>query len=420
MLRLHRYRSIASAISFSFANQFVSSGTNFMLTIYLVRALSADEFGRFSVGFAAVLFFGGIGNALFLTQMVVNTPDKAQDDRLAYAARVMFSVVIFCGVLLLSFSIIIVFSDEFGLDWVAQKRAYLFACAIASAAYLINNFFIRHAYIVRLEKRAFVMNVGVAVVIASLLGVSFLAKIELDAVLGLWIYAVGQIIAVQIGAKQANLPLRGVRLKHLFSDLSGSWQGGRWALGGVIVTWLQSQAYLYVTVLFAGPAGAGQANAARLSIMPFMFGVPAINQILLPRLADMRVTKPKKMRQTILVYTMILITLAAVYMLLLWSSRDWVIPLVFDLKYPNLEPLIAMWFLTLFALLARTTASIMLQAQKEFRSIMIRNSVSAAVTIVAAASLCYLYGIQGALAGAVIGETLLAILLWRRLLRHGE
>ena len=90
-----RSRSFGKALSISVINQVVSSGTNFALGIYLVRALTPTEFGLYGIGFAIALLYSGVGNALLLTQMVVHVPDKANEDKLHYAARVLVLAAVF-------------------------------------------------------------------------------------------------------------------------------------------------------------------------------------------------------------------------------------------------------------------------------------------------------------------------------------
>jgi len=69
---------------------------NFLFGLYLVRNLPPVEFGLYGIGFAITLFYAGIGNAMFLTQMVVHIPNKAAEDREPYAARICLIMMLFC------------------------------------------------------------------------------------------------------------------------------------------------------------------------------------------------------------------------------------------------------------------------------------------------------------------------------------
>src|SRR5690242_17112757 len=80
------------ALSTSVLNQALSSATNFALAFVLVRALSTADYGSYSIGTAVCYLCAGVGNALFLVQMVVHTPDKAPEDRFPYAVRILVAL----------------------------------------------------------------------------------------------------------------------------------------------------------------------------------------------------------------------------------------------------------------------------------------------------------------------------------------
>src|SRR3954471_11983610 len=81
------------ALSTSIANQALSSATNFALAFVLVRALSTSDYGIYSLGLAVCYLYAGVGNSLFLIQMVVHISDRAPEERLPYAVRILVAVV---------------------------------------------------------------------------------------------------------------------------------------------------------------------------------------------------------------------------------------------------------------------------------------------------------------------------------------
>ena len=181
-------KAIGKALSISAINQVVSSGTNFALGIYLVRVLTPTDFGLYGIGFAISLFYAGVGNALFLTQMVVHVPDKAQEDRLPYAARMLVALAVFCA---LTVSVV-GFVMALGGVWSHLLHEYVdlgMAVTAASIAYLLKDFFVRHAYTARKEIWALVINVFVALALAALLMVQHQFPTGIDSTSALWIYA---------------------------------------------------------------------------------------------------------------------------------------------------------------------------------------------------------------------------------------
>lgn len=407
-------KAIGKALSISVLNQVVSSGTNFAFGIYLVRVLTPTEFGLYGIGFAISLFYAGIGNALFLTQMVVHVPDKAPEDRLPYAARMLTAVMLFCLATIVVAFMVLWIGGSWS-DWMAQYSGLGAAITGASVAYLLKEFFVRHAYTARKETWAFVASIAVAVTLVAILLLQHYALVEFTPVQALWLYAEGQFAGAVVGFAQAQLPLNAVRRGRLLGDLLEAWKGGRWATGGVSVTWAQSQSYTYVVALFVGPAGVGYANAARLLIAPVAFLFPAIDQVVMPRLASMRASNLPGMLKTGRLVAAGLLIVVVAYSAILLSQVDIIAPIVLGSHYDQIAPLVAVWCLILFLQVARNGASTMLQAMKRFRSLMLTNAVSAAVAVGAAVVLMRIMGIPGAILGTAAGELILAVLLWRLL-----
>ena len=412
-----RVAVLSKALSVSVLNQAVSSGTNFAMGLYLVRALSPSEFGIYGIGIAVSLFYSGIGNALFLTQMVVHTPDKNSDDRQPYAARMLIALIVFCLVTAIFTLVAFVVGGTWSA-WLAKYSGLGLPIAAASIAYVLKDFFVRHSYTARKEVWALVVNVAVALTLLSLLLMQYLSLEKFTSESALWVYAMSNIAGAVVGYLLAKLPLRGVRLRRIVEDAQEAWHGGRWAIGGVSVTWMQSQAYTYVTALFLGPAGVGYANAARMLITPFSMLAPAINQVTMPRLASLRLHDQQKMIRTGFFITSGLLVAAVVYLAMIIVAADRLVTLILGDKFQNLRPIIITWSIVLLFQLLRDGAGTIIQVMKNFRILMLTNTISAVATVVSAVVLMKLYGVPGAILGTGIGELLLALMLWRFILNE--
>ncbi len=405
-------KALSKALSLSVLNQVVSSGTSFALGIYLVRVLPPAEFGLYGIGFAICLFYSGIGNALLLTQMVVHTADRPQEDRSPYAARMLMATTLFCLLTLVVVGLVICFT-AFWLGAAVPSSSFVLAVTGASIAYLLRDFFVRHAYTARMEGWALVVNVSVAISLLAFLLLKHQADGALTSVEALWLYALGNLAGAGVGAVLVRLPLASTQLSRVVEDMREAWIGGRWAMGGVSVAWAQSQAYLYVTALFAGAAGVAQASAARLLISPVIFLVPAFNQVIMPRLVELRATALPRMLQAGGLFTIALLVFAVLYSVTLLGLIDVIVPTLLGSQYKDVEPLVAAWCLVMFFQLARGGASTILQVMKEFRFLTLANVVSALMAVGAAVLLMTSIGVHGAILGTAIGELILAGLLVR-------
>ena len=405
-------KAMGKALSISVINQVVSSGTNFALGIYLVRAMTPTEFGLYGIGFAIALLYSGVGNALLLTQMVVHVPDKATEDKLHFAARVLVLAVAFCMLTALLAGLVLAMVSA----WQTIPHEYIglgAAVTVASVAYLLKDFFVRHAYTARKEMWALAVNSFVAFMMAAFLLMQRHFFVGIDSASALFIYAASNLAGAMVGLALARLPVFAVHVRELVNDMQEAWDGGKWALGGVSVTWLQTQAYLYVTALFLGPEGVGYANAARLLITPATFLMPALSQVVMPRFASLRASDTQKLLRVSRLYTTGLIIFAISYSLILLGLIDEIAPVLLGSHYEQISPLTVAWCLVLIFQFSRGSASIVLQAMKEFKTLTLVNIASAVVAIVAAIVLMEIMGVLGAILGTAAGELVLSVLLYR-------
>lgn len=411
-----KLKGLAKTFSISFLNQIVGSGSNFLLGLYLVRVLMPEDFGLYGIGFAIVLLFTGFGNALFLTQMVVHLPDKIPEDRNNYASRMFMMLVAFCLVVSILICSIGISVNYIWLD-VRQYVVFSFAILAASIANLMKWYFIRHAFSFKKEVNALIVNASWAIICLLLFSFAKYVKFDITAGGALFFYAIAGFFASTIGFFINNLSLRGNYNRAIISDFKEAFQGGRWALGGVSVTWLQSQAYVYISALLFGPVGVAFANAAKVFISPFTFIIPAVNSIVLPRLAEQRNQNHKKMMAFSFHYSLAFFTFGICYLIFLMFSLEFIFPLIIGDKYTiyELRPLILVWGVVMIFQLVRNGASNLLQALKSFKAIMLNNIVSGVVAISFTYILAIQFGVLGALAGVAIGEFLLTIMLWNKI-----
>jgi len=406
---------LSKALSVSVMNQVVSSGSNFVLGLYLVRSLSPDEFGIYGICFAICLLYNGFGNALLLTQMVVHLPDKKLDEKLLYAARILVMTALLGSLtILISNSVFVVIAKVWphlpGLAHVGN--ALLFAAVLAC-----QYFFLRHAYCTHREIRALATSFSWSCALIVLLLMARLLELKLNAVVALWVFSLSNFFAVFVAYFINKLPVKKTQWNLIRSDCLEAFEHGRWAVGGVTVTWLQSQAYMYITALFLGPVGVASANAGRMLISPFSFILPAFNQLILPRLSEARNTDKQKMLRIGLLYTITILVMAVVYVTILLLKLQYFVSIVVGDKYQlnDLTPLVIAWCLVLLFQLARSGLSLILQALKAFKGLMFDNLFSAIIAVVATFLLMFQLQIQGAILGTGLGEMILALFLWKRL-----
>lgn len=407
------FSTLKIPLTLSLLNQVVSSGGNFLLSIYLARVLSLADFGIYGIGYGLCMLYVGIGNAIILTQMSVNMSAQETDQRDTYAAK-MLSAVLALGALILILAGVTV--TVIGLTSLGGMPLIeiISAIAIAAVLFLCNEFFISYAYLQRRESLALAVNGMTMLVLYSCLYTEHSLGIPPSVVHALFFYALGAAAGAATAYTLSSIELR-KGMHGFIPTITDSWRHGRWALGGVIVTWMQSQAYAYIAMVFLGSAGVGLVNAARLFISPFSFLLSAIQKITIPRLADLRETNPSRVLHVSILLTAGLTTLTIIYSLILLGSANFMSELVLNRHDAAIASLVGIWCLVLIFQMIRTGGSVLLQVQKKFRILTLLNIPSALIAVGLALLLIQTHGAVGAVWSVAIGEFALSLLIWREI-----
>jgi O-antigen/teichoic acid export membrane protein len=372
-------KALGRALSTSVLNQIVSSSANFAFVIYLVRSLTPEEFGLYGVGFAFSLFIVGIGNALFLTQMVVHTPDKPPSERVIYAARIFLLLLLFCscvaiavpGISLLFLSCLPAgFSVYFNLA---------FAVAIAAPIVLAKEYFVRHAYNWKRETEALKINVVNLVALAFVLLSVDWSDYPLSPHASLILYALPHGVAAAAGFIRAKLPLAAAMDKQVLIELREVWAQGKWAVVQSILSLLRTQAHVFIGMAFIGATAVGLINATRVLVSPVLFVLPAISQILMPRLASMRADLKRAIAVTEMAASSLVVLSLLYAMFLLLYSQD-LSELALGDAYASNEivfDLIVCWCIVMCVQVAQTCFSTLAQSLKLFRHWAYWNGIAA-------------------------------------------
>lgn len=403
---------MVKALSVSMLNQIVSGGANFAFGVLMVRILLPAEFGYYGIGYAIILLFSGVGNALFLTQMVVNMPDKKLHRKADYAARILLMVV------LLGIFFVTLFASGFwliGPFFMGESEGLGLSLSLACMFALVKEFFVRYSYSVRRELYALIVNLSWAFILGLGVALFWLKGGVISSNDAFAMLSIAGGGAGIVGLCLHRLPLATQSITSLKQEFWGCFEGGRWAIGGVLVTWVQSQAYLYVSLFFIGPIGVALANASKILISPFSFLLPAINQVVLPRLADARNENKVNLFWIGKLYLLIVAAMALFYAVFLVVFLEGIVKLLLGEKYEveQVFYVVIAWASVLVFQVVRNGAGVQLQALKAFRSLMISNIFSASICVVATFYLADIYGVAGAVLGTGLGELVLGLLLWR-------
>lgn len=412
-----RFKRLGKAASVSVLNQVVSSGVNFVLGLYLVRVLSHTDFGLYSIGFAISLFYAGIGNALFLTQMVVNFPDKPATRQSAYVASVGAADGAFCALTFLS-ALILLPVIAIVFPAINQYVGLGIAVAAASGAYHIKDLFTRYSYTARREIWALKINMIIALVLLVQLGVLHASGVSFTAAGVLWLYAISQLAGAVAGQLYAKLPFSEVRFDQIRADVKEAWEGARWAVPTNVLYTLRGQAHTIVTAALAGPMGVAFLNATRLLVTPAIFVMPALTQVVLPRLATARSQNKARVLSLGAQFTAAVLLVSVLYSVVLLVFLEPITQLVLGEKYEADVPMTLAWCVFVIVHVLCINGIMVAQVLKQFQSIFVLNVATVVIMVAAIYVLNRICGVPGVIYGMATGDIFLAVIAWRLIVKE--
>jgi len=402
-MRLPKKGQVAALglVSVGVSNQAISSLTNFGYGLYLLRVLAPADFGRYSIGFATMLFLEGFSQGFFLIQMVVHSPAKVPTERRLYAARILLMLA---GTSLVLLAIGTTIAGVLSIVSSAAAGSVM-GVTLMAVAYALKEFHTRHAFNEGRGGRAVQIHAAVAALLllgvggASLLGVS----VTLELAFGL--YAGAHACAAAMGHALAGLPMRGHSLSGIKADLAEIAVGGRWAALTKLLYSLRTQAHTIVVAIALGPIGVAQINAGRMLITPAAILIPAMSQVVLPRIAA--TVRSEGWPAVLILQRRVAISMfamAVIYSVALLSAWPMLSGWVLGGEYSDLFWVAALWCVFACILAVRNSFEWTVQAMRMFRQLTVISALCAPIALISVWGIASLGGLEGAVLGVIVGE----------------
>lgn len=400
----------------SLVDQAMLSLANLLVGVFLIQNTGKEDYGIYVIAYAVILYVVGVQNAIVTTQMTVMAPRKPHELQPGFCGSLAVGqYLIFMPLAMLAVGIGVVASN---VGWLPEDDARMVIVIATATLGVLLREFARGLFFLKL--RPGVVLALDLVNIVLLFGGLFIAQRaapELLHVLAIAAFGVSSLVSGALALGVARLPLRQVLAEQL-AALRDAWVNGRWALGGVSVTWIQDQSYVYLLSLLAGAASTAEANAARLLLVPVMLLNTGVTRITMPHWAILRHNgKRAEIEQTAGWIWRVLVLLIGVYVGALLLGQDVVIPFLFSAEYESIGSLILLWGVILGLQIVRSSFSIMLQVYQQFRQITVANVFSAVIVVALGLVLIPALGVEGSLIAMLLGEIVLTVLLvlaWQR------
>ena len=397
------------------ADQALISGMSFLISILLLKTVSKEEYGYYSVALPVSLLLVALQYAVVNTPLNVLLASKMGDERQGYVSSLCFGqFLVILPAAGLGFAVFTIFRFP-GLDPTVNAIA---ASLCAAAVGLLSREFLR-SYLFAEEDSLAVLKMDALYVGLSVCGIAVLHLLS-------GVRTATVFLVLGACALSAALPFgRGRGWSFPPPSVSKSyrenWKFGKWSLLGVCVSHAQSYSYLYLLGILSGSVAVADVSAARLLLMPMMLLQVGWGKIAVPHGSRLReegrihLFFKQQVRASI-----VFILLVAVYVGLLMFFSEPLKGILLSDKYANSMKYILAWGVVFAVGFLAVNANYGLQVLMEFNVIAQWSFFVMLVTVGSSYFLIRAYGIGGGLAAMILGETLMAIVLWYRFARSAS
>ena len=390
-------------LSAGLGNQVISSLTNFVFGVYLLKTMLPADYGLYNIAFAVMVFIGGFSQGFFLVQMTVLSPAKHAYERTAFAERTLLLLATACLVFLALAAFGILALQVYGIPLGTASLPWLIA--LTSVAYMLKEFHIRHAFNESRGRDAVFIHAALALVLLIGVLVSETIGHDMQVDTAMFLYMLAHVLAAALGQWRSGITFSRQPIAQLRATLRELRIGGKWAAATNVVYAIRNQAHTVVVAASIGAVGVAQLSASRLLVTPAILLLPALSQVALSKLAELRVTQGDaglwRAQRRI---TMGLLAIAFGYSILLLASYPLISSLVLGQTYVDLFWVTAAWCAYALAMAMRSSLELVAQVQYRFAHLTVVNTICAIITLLATLLLSFNFGILGAALGLTLGE----------------
>ena len=302
-------RSVASAIASAFSSlpirvlaaiveQVLFAGTNFVVTILLVRWMAADQMGAYSFGFAIFLLFLVIFEAIVSDPIPIFGSAKYASQIHAYMGAVLwchFAVAAFVSLCLVALAVLFYFNSSSPLLGKATLGAALaapFLCLRPTTQQLCytrsqNGFYALAGLAYSVEAPAFIYVLhrsGILTPISAFAAMGFAAAIPC-------LLLIAKLLRPELQPSRMRRVLRQVAFDH--------WGYGRWSSVAQASNWIGTNIYYLLGPIMIGLDATAAIRAIFNVVVPIQMINVAIMSTFIPMLAKFRFSEGRKYHQLV-------------------------------------------------------------------------------------------------------------------------
>lgn len=394
-------KSIVNKFGVAIFDQAFISAVNFSVGVLLIRRIPAHEYGLFVLLNGIILLAIGIQNAVITTPMTVLGPKLQAPEKKQFVsalANTQYFIWLPAGLI---FGLLTAIGKFINLSQASTQ--YLSALVIVILV-VFSREFMRRVFFVYMRP-VFVLIVDVVYGIIFLLTIYFVTlegpTSALDAIGSMGAAA---LLAGGIGILVFQKSV-GWKASISFAPIVNCWKHGRWAVMGVIVTWLQSQGALYLLGGLEGTVDVADVSASRLLLMPVIVVLTGVISIIKPYGASILAEGREKPMMKLFYKIMAVLALFALgYSIVIIAVKDYAALFLFKKEIPGMALLLSLWGLVFLSQIFRRNLSTVLQIFERFETLFYIGTFSAVFSLIASYLAILQFKGPGSIMGLIFGE----------------
>ncbi|HEX3862379.1 MAG TPA: oligosaccharide flippase family protein [Stellaceae bacterium] len=395
-------------------DQIALSLFNFGLSLYLVRVLSATDFGIVTLWMAMALLAVSVQGALVSGPLTIHIPaaaDPQQAKRLADAVAVTNLLVIAVAT-----AAVVAVNATVEAEWVPHDVPTMLAIPFFVAGGLLREYHRTLAFSRRdMKMLAWTDGPYLAVTTVCLAAMVVWPARFGNLAMAFFAMTIGCIVSQLFLNRRFHCPQPHPFDGKWLRDFRAIIGDVGWALVGVVATHLRSRSYIYVTVNLVSLAGLGALNLVGVLFRPVRLMLLAWSRTALPTMAAQLASgRIKAFDRTVLQAFAGAILASVGWFAVLWLAWHPIERYFLAGRYPDAWLLVWPWAIAAGLSVMEYTLSLALQAAREFKFLAYATLTGAPTTVAATAAAVLWHGYTWTMYGVAVGNFyMLAIQAWR-------
>ena len=270
-------------------DQIIVSGSNFLLSIFILRFLGAEVFGVFTFLWLFILFFNSIQMSLIISPMMTNLAKYDQNKKNNFISGIFLQQIIFC----LFTSILLDLFFNFYGDYINNFNIskFSFSIIILFIFTQFQQFFRRLSFLNKDYNRAIISDL-ISYFILFILIIYFETTELLNLDLLIWLLGIsfffGNVIFI------FNIFKFKVNFFNFLSSFRSNWKISKWLFLTSLLQWFSGNFWIINTGLILGPYALGVLRACQIIINITNLAFQSFENLFPSKFSEIYINKGKK------------------------------------------------------------------------------------------------------------------------------